>query len=86
MFGQFSGKAQPHRASGGKAANAEKVLLKHLYPESDDIDLVAAAKAHWPGETIAATDGLVLEIRGLISVLKYAAFTHFSTRDAEKWK
>ncbi len=46
-----------HRAAPGK------VLLTHLYPEWDDIDISAEARKLWPGETIAATDGLRLEIQ-----------------------
>ncbi len=42
-------------------ANARKVVLTHLYPEWDGIDLVAEAQALWSGETIAAVDRLVLE-------------------------
>src|SRR5437667_442565 len=45
-----------------RQANARKVVLTHLYPEWDGIDLVAAAQALWSGDTIAAADGLVLEI------------------------
>jgi ribonuclease BN (tRNA processing enzyme) len=40
----------------------EKLVLTHLYPEWDDIDLAAEARALWSGETIEAKDGLVLEI------------------------
>ena len=40
----------------------EKVVLTHLYPEWDNIDLAAEARALWHGETIAAEDGLTLEI------------------------
>jgi ribonuclease BN (tRNA processing enzyme) len=40
----------------------EKLVLTHLYAEWDDVDLVAEARALWPGETIEAKDGLVLEI------------------------
>jgi ribonuclease BN (tRNA processing enzyme) len=39
-----------------------KVVLTHLYPEWDGVDLEAEARALWPGETIAAFDGLQLEI------------------------
>jgi len=39
-----------------------KVLLAHLYPEWDGIDIAAEAKKFWPGETIGATDGLRLII------------------------
>src|SRR5437763_4613442 len=43
-------------------AEPHRVLLTHLYPEWDEIDLEAEAKKLWPGETIAARDGLRLEI------------------------
>ena len=43
-------------------AAPRRVLLTHLYPEWDEIDLEAEAKKLWPGETIAARDGLRLEI------------------------
>jgi ribonuclease BN (tRNA processing enzyme) len=46
-------------------AKPRKVLLGHLYPEWDGIDLAAEAKKLWPGETIAATDGLRLNIETL---------------------
>jgi ribonuclease BN (tRNA processing enzyme) len=38
-----------------------KVVLTHLYPEWDGFDLAAEARRLWPGETIAAFDGLRLE-------------------------
>jgi ribonuclease BN (tRNA processing enzyme) len=40
----------------------KKLVLTHLYPEWDGVDLVAEARALWPGETIEAKDGLQLEI------------------------
>jgi ribonuclease BN (tRNA processing enzyme) len=40
----------------------KKLVLTHLYPEWDGVDLVAEARELWPGETIEATDGLKLEI------------------------
>ncbi|MDT4953219.1 MAG: hypothetical protein QOJ02_1357 [Acidobacteriota bacterium] len=43
-------------------AGASKVLLGHLYPEWDGVDIEAEAKKLWPGETVAATDGLRLSI------------------------
>ena len=39
-----------------------RVVLAHLYPEWDGADLEAEARQLWPGETIAAFDGLQLEI------------------------
>ena len=39
-----------------------KVVLAHLYPEWDNVDLAAEARSLWPGETIEARDGLRLEI------------------------
>lgn len=46
------------------AANAEprKVLLTHLYPEWDGVDLESEARKLWAGGTIAARDGLRIEI------------------------
>jgi ribonuclease BN (tRNA processing enzyme) len=43
-------------------AGPQKVLLTHLYPEWDGVDLVKEAGKLWDGETIAATDGLRLKI------------------------
>ncbi len=40
----------------------EKLVLTHLYPEWDGIDLAAEARALWPGETIEAKDGLRVEV------------------------
>lgn len=44
------------------SANPRRVLLTHLYPEWDGVDITAEAAKLWPGETIGATDGLRLEI------------------------
>ena len=43
-------------------AEPRRLLLTHLYPEWDAIDLPAKARELWPGETIAAHDGLRIEI------------------------
>ncbi|MBD0371129.1 MAG: ribonuclease Z [Pyrinomonadaceae bacterium] len=43
-------------------SGARRVMLSHLYPEWDEIDLPAEAKKLWPGETLEATDGLKVEI------------------------
>jgi ribonuclease BN (tRNA processing enzyme) len=43
-------------------AEPRKVVLTHLYPEWDGIDLEGEAKKLWPGETIAAHDGLRIEV------------------------
>ena len=40
----------------------EKLVLTHLYPEWDNVDLAAEARPLWPGETVEAKDGLQLEI------------------------
>jgi len=45
-----------------KIAEPRKLMLTHLYPEWDGVDLEAAARALWSGKTIAAQDGLRLEI------------------------
>ena len=44
-----------------KMCSPRKVILTHLYPEWDEIDLETEARQLWPGETIAAFDGLRLE-------------------------
>ena len=43
-------------------AAPRRVMLSHLYPEWDGIDLVSEAKKLWDGETIEARDGLRLDI------------------------
>jgi ribonuclease BN (tRNA processing enzyme) len=43
-------------------AEPRKLLLTHLYPEWDAIDLAVKARKLWPGETLAARDGLRIEI------------------------
>ena len=45
-----------------RACEPKKLVLTHLYPEWDDVDLVAEARALWSGETIEARDGQRLEI------------------------
>ena len=40
----------------------DKLVLTHLYPEWDNVDLAAEARPLWSGETIEARDGLQLEI------------------------
>lgn len=44
-------------------ARPRKVLLTHFYPEWDNVDIAAEARKLWPGETIAATDGLRIEVK-----------------------
>ncbi|HEY7785088.1 MAG TPA: MBL fold metallo-hydrolase [Pyrinomonadaceae bacterium] len=44
-----------------KTARPGKLVLTHLYPEWDGIDVAAEAKALWSGQTIEAHDGLCLE-------------------------
>ena len=41
----------------------EKLVLTHLYPEWDGIDVAAEARALWSGETMEAKDGLKVEIQ-----------------------
>jgi ribonuclease BN (tRNA processing enzyme) len=43
-------------------AEPRKLLLTHLYPEWDGFDIEAEARQLWPGEVIAAHDGLRVEI------------------------
>src|SRR2546423_12693325 len=47
-----------------KLAGPKQLLLTHLYPEWDAIDLESEAQKLWDGTTIAARDGLRLEIEG----------------------
>ena len=43
-------------------AAAKRVVLTHLYPEWDGVDIAAEASALWSGEVITAMDGLRLEV------------------------
>ena len=43
-------------------AHAKRVVLAHLYPDWDGIDLAAEAGKLWEGETIEARDGLRVEV------------------------
>jgi len=43
-------------------AEPRQLVLTHLYPEWDDIDIESKAKELWSGEIIAARDGLRLEV------------------------
>jgi len=43
-------------------AEPRQLVLTHLYPEWDGIDIESKARELWSGETIAAHDGLRLEI------------------------
>jgi ribonuclease BN (tRNA processing enzyme) len=45
-----------------RLAEPRRVMLAHLYPEWDGVDIPAEAKKHWPGETIEARDGLRLAV------------------------
>jgi len=45
-----------------RAAKPRKLLLTHLYPQWDGIDLESEAKKLWAGETIEARDGLRVDI------------------------
>jgi len=46
----------------GQASSAKRLVLTHLYPEWDGIDVVTEARAFSWAEIIEATDGLRLEI------------------------
>jgi ribonuclease BN (tRNA processing enzyme) len=46
-----------------RLAEPRKAILTHLYLEWDGIDLESKAKELWPGETIAAYDGLRIEVQ-----------------------
>jgi ribonuclease BN (tRNA processing enzyme) len=42
-------------------ASPRRLLLTHLYPEWDEVDIEAEAKKLWSGEVVAAFDGLRIE-------------------------
>ncbi|HET6892313.1 MAG TPA: MBL fold metallo-hydrolase [Pyrinomonadaceae bacterium] len=44
-----------------RLAEPETLILNHLYPEWDGVDLVTEAAALWQGKVIAAEDGLRIE-------------------------
>jgi ribonuclease Z len=44
-------------------AKPDCLVLTHLYPEWDGIDLESKAGEMWPGKTLAAYDGLRIEMR-----------------------
>ncbi len=46
-----------------RLSGARRVMLSHLYPEWDGVDLAAEAKGLWDGETIEARDGLRLNVK-----------------------
>jgi ribonuclease BN (tRNA processing enzyme) len=45
-----------------RLSGARRVMLSHLYPEWDGVDVAAEAKKFWDGETVAARDGLRLDV------------------------
>jgi ribonuclease BN (tRNA processing enzyme) len=47
-----------------RLARPRRVVLAHLYPEWDGVDLAAEAGKLWDGEVLEARDGLRLEIGG----------------------
>jgi ribonuclease BN (tRNA processing enzyme) len=44
-------------------AQPKQLLLTHLYPEWDEVDLEREARRLWSGKTMAAQDGLRVEIK-----------------------
>jgi ribonuclease BN (tRNA processing enzyme) len=45
-----------------RLSGARRVVLSHLYPEWDGVEVAAEARRLWDGETIEARDGLRLDI------------------------
>jgi ribonuclease BN (tRNA processing enzyme) len=45
-----------------RQSRARRVMLAHLYPEWDGVDIAAEAARLWDGETIEARDGLRIEV------------------------
>jgi ribonuclease BN (tRNA processing enzyme) len=46
-----------------RLSGVRRVVLSHLYPEWDGLDMAAEAKRLWDGETVEARDGLRLNVR-----------------------
>jgi ribonuclease BN (tRNA processing enzyme) len=44
-----------------RLSGARRVMLAHLYPEWDGVDILAEAAKLWDGEAVEARDGLRLE-------------------------
>ncbi len=45
-----------------RESRAKRVMLTHLYPEWDGVDIEAEARRLWDGETVEARDGLRVEV------------------------
>lgn len=45
-----------------RRAEVKKVLLTHMYPPCDEIDVVKECQREFPGEVIRAEDGMIVEI------------------------
>ncbi len=45
-----------------RLSGARRVMLSHLYPEWDGVDIAAEARRLWDGETVEARDGLRLDV------------------------
>jgi ribonuclease BN (tRNA processing enzyme) len=45
-----------------RAAAPHQVVLTHLYPEWDDVEISSEARKHWDGRVIGAKDGLRLKV------------------------
>jgi ribonuclease BN (tRNA processing enzyme) len=46
-----------------RIAAPRRLVVTHLYPEWDGVDLESKARSLWPGKTVAAFDGLRIEVR-----------------------
>ena len=58
----IAGHLTPMGAAGiAAAADVQRLLLTHLYPAADRIDVAAAVRARWPGAVETAEDFLVVE-------------------------
>jgi len=40
----------------------KKLVLAHLYPEWDGLDIASLGKSFWPGCIVEAIDGLVIKV------------------------
>ncbi len=47
-----------------REANCRKLVLTHFYPPCNGVDIIARAKAEYPGEIVQAEDFMTIEIEG----------------------
>ena len=62
-WGKVPGHMVPSEAAEmARRAGARRLLLTHFYPECDEVDMAAPARAVFPGPVSLAEDGMVTEV------------------------